>query len=79
VGAFTCDHDVVDILGRPPLSQIGMDSANVIDVQKTALWFTEQARVVLDCVPFCWCVDDGEHLFEMVLDQLMGVRLLITL
>jgi hypothetical protein len=27
----------------------------------------------LDGVSFCWGVDDGEHLFEMVLNQLIGV------
>ena len=72
--ALTCYHDIVDIFRTSPLGQVIINSANVIDVQITALWLAEEARIVLDCVSFCWCVDNGEHLFQVVLDQLIEVR-----
>jgi hypothetical protein len=50
-----------------------MHSTNVIDVQEATLRFSKKPRVVLDGVSFCWGVDDGEHLFEMVLNQLIAV------
>ena len=75
---LTCDHDVVNIIRRTPLGQIIIDSANVIDVQKAAFWLTEETRVVLDRISFRWSVYDGEHLFQMVLDQLQKLALEYT-
>ncbi len=72
--ALTCYHDVVDIFRGSPLGQVIINAANVIDVQETALWLAEEPRIVLNCVSFCGCIDDGEHFFKMVLDQLSEVR-----
>jgi hypothetical protein len=65
---LTRDHDIVDIIRGSPLSQVIVDTADVIDVQKASLGFAEESRVVLDCISFRWCVDDREHFFEVVLD-----------
>jgi hypothetical protein len=74
INLVTCHNDVVNIIRRTPLCQVTVDSTDIIDVQEAAFRFAEEARVVLDCITFCWRVYDGKHFFEMVLNQLIGVR-----
>lgn len=50
--------------------QIIFDSVLVVDVQETSLWSSEDSGVVLDCVAFRRSVDDAEHFFDVVLDEL---------
>jgi hypothetical protein len=69
----TSNNDVVNIIWRAPLCEVFVDSTDVVDVQEAAFRFAEEARVILDRVTFCWCVDDGEHFFQMILNQLVGV------
>ena len=42
--------------------------------EMTAIWSPEEPRVVLNGISLCGCVDDREHLFEMFLNQLRGIR-----
>jgi len=46
------------------------DPVRIADVQEYTLRPPEQTRVVLDCVALCRCVDDAEHLIEVVLQEL---------
>ena len=39
----------------------------------------EESGVVLNCVSFCWCIYDRKHFFEMFLDQLVSVRLMVAM
>lgn len=70
------DDNVIDIIWGAPLCQVIVDSANIVDVQETALRLSEESRIILDCIALCWGVNDREHLFEVVLDQLLCVRMI---
>ena len=50
------------------MSQIIFYTVLVVDVEKAAFWFAEESGEVLDSIAFGWCIDDAEHLFEVVLD-----------
>jgi hypothetical protein len=67
----TCNHDIVNVFRRTPLGQIIIDSTSIIDVEKAAFWPAEETRIVLNRISFCWGVDDGEHLLQVILDQLL--------
>jgi len=45
-----------------------MHSPNIVDVQEAALGLSKKSRIILDGITFCWCIDNREHLFEVVLD-----------
>lgn len=70
---FTCNNNVIDILWISPLSQIVVNTSCIIDVQEAAFRSSEKPRVVLDCVALGWGVYDGEHFFQVLLDQLYRV------
>lgn len=69
----TCDNNVIDIICGTPLSEVLMYSANIIDVQETTFWSPEEPRIVLDGITFCRRVDDGEHLFQVLLNELFSL------
>jgi hypothetical protein len=48
-----------------------------MNVQEAALRFSEQSRVILNSISLCWGIDDGEHLFEMFLNQLNSVSIYV--
>jgi hypothetical protein len=64
------DDNDIDVLRVAPLIDVVLDTVHVLDVQETALGAAEEGRVVLDGVAFGGGVDDGEHLFEVVEDEL---------
>jgi hypothetical protein len=47
-----------------------LNPVDVMDIQKTALWFAKNTGIVLNCVAFSWRVDNTEHFFQMILNEL---------
>lgn len=67
-------NDVVNIFWRAPLGHVIIDSILVLDIEEQALRLPEESREVLYGVPLCRCIDDTEHLLQMVMDQLIFVK-----
>ena len=68
----TSDNNVIDIFGGAPFREVGMDAVYVVDVEEATFGTSEETRIVLDGVAFCRGVDDGEHFFEVFLEELVG-------
>lgn len=65
------NDNVIDFVGRTPLGQIIVDAVPVEDVEKTSFWLSKDSREVLNRISFSGCIDDAEHLFEVILDELL--------
>lgn len=69
-------NNIIHILIRPivrKLFQIMLNSVDVMDIQKTALWFAKDTRIILNSVAFGRCIDYTEHFFEVVLNELLSI------
>jgi len=47
-----------------------VDSILIINVQKTAFRSAEEPREILNRIALRRCIDDTEHLLQVILDQL---------
>lgn len=72
---FTIGYDdVINVLRLTPLSQIVLNAVLIEDIQKAAFRFPEHLRKVLNSITFRRRIDDSEHFFEMLLDQLTDAQ-----
>lgn len=55
-----------------------MHSANIVDVEKTAFWSSEEPGVVLNSIAFCRGVNDGEHLLQVILYKLYSLVMCLS-
>lgn len=65
-----CHNNVVNVVGVSPLCEVVFDAILVEDIQETTFRSPEKSGEVLDSVPFRRRVDDAEHFFQMILNQL---------
>jgi hypothetical protein len=64
------DDNYINVVRVPPLIDVILDAIHVLDVQETALGAAEETGVLLDGIAFGRRVDDGEHLLQVVEDEL---------
>jgi hypothetical protein len=67
---ITSNHDVIYVFWISPLRQIMVDSILIINVQKAAFRSAEEPREILNGVALRRCINDTEHLLQVILDQL---------
>ncbi len=69
---FSIRHDnVINVIGRTPLGQIIVNAVPVEDIEEAAFRLSEYSGEVLNGIPFGGCIDDAEHLLEVILDELL--------
>jgi hypothetical protein len=72
-------YDKVDAVRIAPAPNVMVDTVDVTDVEEAAIRSSEQAREVCNCFSLCWCIDDGEHFLEVLLDQAVVQNFILIL
>jgi hypothetical protein len=67
--AIAYDYQVY-VFGIAPLIDVVFDPISVTNVQEAALGSSEQTRIISYRVTFSWCIDDREHLLQVIQDKL---------
>jgi hypothetical protein len=76
---LTSDDNVIYVFGISPLSQVMVDSILIANVEKAAFRSSEKSGEILDSISFRGRINDTEHFFQMILDQLHYVSFMGSL